>query len=182
MGEVVELVCRREVRTSEAIEVLIQRWTHHSRQGAPALPPAWHSSLAQVAQWLQQGRSAALVQRQIKQLPATHRPVALALYYFFDTPTQFQISLLRSKQTGWALPCGLTGALSGIYNGVAAIPPLWQLAYSAAIPVTSPAHPLQIAPLARQLVQCWAGLSAPLATAVVPPVGPPLEISPTTEI
>jgi hypothetical protein len=182
MGEVVELVCRQDVRTFAAIEVLMQRWTQHSRRGAPALPPAWHNSLDQVAQWLQQGRSLALVQHQIQQLPITHRPVALALYHFLATPTHFQIALLRAKQMGGALPCGLTGALSGLYNGVAGIPLLWQLAYSKATPVTSPAHPLQIAPLARQLLQCWAGLSSPLTSDILPAVRAPLEMSPAIEI
>ncbi|MGV0023475.1 ADP-ribosylglycohydrolase family protein [Phormidesmis priestleyi] len=54
--------------------------------------------------------------------------VALAFYCFLSTPDNFRLSLLRAARTHQPVVCGLTGALSGAYNGLNGMPIEWRLA------------------------------------------------------
>ncbi len=66
--------------------------------------------------------------------PANFMPIALAFYCFLSTPEDWRLSVVRAARCGIAgqLTCALTGALSGAYNGIAAIPVEWRQALSVA--------------------------------------------------
>jgi ADP-ribosylglycohydrolase len=60
--------------------------------------------------------------------PQTHeQAIWLALHCFLATPEDFVLSMTRSAQFTHpsSMVCALVGALSGTYNGVVGIPPLW---------------------------------------------------------
>ncbi len=67
--------------------------------------------------------------------PGNLIPIALAFYCFLNTPEDLRLSVVRAARCGIAgqITCALTGALSGAYNGVAAIPVEWRLLFSATV-------------------------------------------------
>lgn len=80
--------------------------------------------------------------------------IALAFYCFLYTPDDFRLSLLRAARIRYQtkITCGLTGALSGVYNGFIGIPTGWQLAANR---TTTGIQKLQ---LADRLLAAWSGV------------------------
>lgn len=107
--------------------------------------------------------------------PGNFIPIALAFYCFLSTPEDFRLSVVRAARSGIAgqLTCALTGALSGAYNGVAAIPVEWGQVLSAveSRPLVEGREPsvwgtgsdAKIVELARNLFAVWAGVYNPSA-------------------
>ena len=65
--------------------------------------------------------------------------IALSLYFFLDTPEQFDLSIKRAALINYPLLLPFTGALSGAYHGFTGIPLAWRLtrtepAFSSQIP------------------------------------------------
>jgi len=122
--------------------------------------------------------------------PGNLIPIALAFYCFLNTPEDLRLSVLRAARCGIAgqLTCALTGALSGAYNGVAAIPVEWRqvslptlepgsLVYGREPSFWGTGSDAKIVELANNLFAVWAGVyrpdagldSAALARAVAAP-------------
>ncbi|MCC3571804.1 MAG: ADP-ribosylglycohydrolase family protein [Microcoleus sp. PH2017_40_RAT_O_B] len=121
--------------------------------------------------------------------PGNFIPIALAFYCFLSTPEDLRLSVVRAARSGIAgqLTCALTGALSGAYNGAAAIPVEWRQVLSAveSQPLVEGREPslwgtgsdAKILELASNLFAVWAGVynpsagpdSAALARAVAAP-------------
>lgn len=77
--------------------------------------------------------------------------IALSLYCFLSTPTEFRLSILRAVRTGYqaAGVAALTGALSGAYNSTIALPAEWRFRI-----VQAPT----IERLSTQLLASWSGV------------------------
>lgn len=122
--------------------------------------------------------------------PGNFIPITLAFYCFLNTPEDLRLSVVRAARCGIAgqLTCALTGALSGAYNGVAAIPVEWrqvsspdvksqQLADGRETSLWGTGSDAKIVELANNLFAVWAGVyrpdagldSAALARAVAAP-------------
>jgi ADP-ribosylglycohydrolase len=97
-------------------------------------------------------------------------PIALAFYCFLNTPEDLRLSVLRAARCGIAGQ--LTGALSGAYNGAAAIPVEWRQVSSATLepePLVCGREPSlwgsgsdeKIVELANNLFAVWAGVYRP---------------------
>ena len=106
--------------------------------------------------------------------PVTFIPIALAFYCFLSTPEDLRLSVFRAARCGIAgqLTCALTGALSGAYNGVAAIPVEWRQLLSTAGELRSATEgresllwgtdsDAKIVELANNLFAVWAGVYSP---------------------
>jgi ADP-ribosylglycohydrolase len=106
--------------------------------------------------------------------PATFLPIAIAFYCFLSTPEDLRLSVVRAARCGIAgqLTCTLTGALSGAFNGAAAIPVEWRQALSTAGEVRSATQgpessiggtgsDAKIVELANHLFAVWAGVYSP---------------------
>ena len=102
--------------------------------------------------------------------PENFIPMAIAFYCFLSTPEDLRLSVLRAARCGIAAPltCALTGALSGAYNGSAAIPVEWRSRHSAALlgrsaaegrepSVWSTGSDVKIGQLANNLFAVWTG-------------------------
>ncbi len=92
--------------------------------------------------------------------------LAIAIYCFLSTPTAFSVSVRRAMRThpDSSLTAGMTGALSGSYNGLPSIPISWQLKLRRLASSTAEnSIPLdqQILNQSTQLFQVWAGLYSP---------------------
>ncbi|MFM9267550.1 ADP-ribosylglycohydrolase family protein [Tychonema sp. BBK16] len=108
-------------------------------------------------------------------------PMAIAFYCFLSTPEDLRLSVLRAARCGIAAPltCALTGALSGAYNGSAAIPVEWKVRHSATVAsrsVTEGREPsvwltgnnAKIEQLADNLFAVWTGVYSPHSRSEVP--------------
>jgi hypothetical protein len=82
-------------------------------------------------------------------------PVAMAMYCFLCTPTNFQVAVQRSAQIPGqpALTLALTGALVGTYQGLGCIPTSWYNNGSRGAD--------QLTQLADRLISTWAGAYNP---------------------
>lgn len=87
-------------------------------------------------------------------------PIALAFYCFLNTPEDFRLSVTRAIRTGYQpqTTTALTGALSGVYNGVSGIPLSWRLATN-----QTPAGVQQLQ-RADHLLAVWSGVYEVSAT------------------
>jgi ADP-ribosylglycohydrolase len=107
--------------------------------------------------------------------PGNFIPIALAFYCFLSTPEDLRLSVVRAARSGIAgqLTCALTGALSGAYNGAAAIPVEWRQVLWAveSQPLVEGREPslwgtssdAKILELASNLFAVWAGVYNPSA-------------------
>jgi hypothetical protein len=86
--------------------------------------------------------------------------IALSLYFFLDTPEQFDLSLKRAALINYPLVLSFTGALAGAYHGFTGIPLAWRF-----VP-TELAFPDRI----RQFWGQWSGVlpenTLPFSTAI----------------
>ena len=126
--------------------------------------------------------------------PRNFIPIALAFYCFLNTPEDWRLSVVRAARCGIAgqITCALTGALSGAYNGAAAIPVEWRQVFSTAASsqLTEGREPslwgtgsdAKIVELASNLFAVWAGVYNPSGgrdcTAVARSVAAPYVIRP----
>lgn len=110
--------------------------------------------------------------------------IAMAFYCFLSTPEDLRLSVFRAARCGIAAPltCSLTGALSGSYNGAAAIPVEWRSRHSAAVASSSAAEgpepsvcltatDAKIKQLANHLFAVWSGVYSPDAEGQLPILG-----------
>ena len=122
--------------------------------------------------------------------PENFIPMAIAFYCFLSTPEDLRLSVFRAARCGIAAPltCSLTGALSGAYNGAAAIPVEWRSRHSAAVASRSAAegrepsvwltgNDAKIKQLANNLFAIWTGVYSP-DSEPEPPVMPPVVAAP----
>jgi hypothetical protein len=90
--------------------------------------------------------------------------IALSLYFFLDTPEQFDLSLKRAALINYPLVLPFTGALAGAYHGFTGIPLAWRF-----IP-TELAFPDRI----RHFWGQWSGVlsenTLPFSTAIASPL------------
>lgn len=77
--------------------------------------------------------------------------IALAMYCFLSTASDFRISVLRASRTGYQVPivAALAGMLSGAYNSTIGFPLEWRL------PVP---HQSKISHISSQLLAQWSGI------------------------
>jgi ADP-ribosylglycohydrolase len=122
--------------------------------------------------------------------PENFIPMAIAFYCFLSTPEDLRLSVFRAARCGIAAPltCSLTGALSGAYNGAAAIPVEWRSRHSAAVTSRSAAegrepsvwltgNDAKIEKLANNLFAVWTGVYSPDSQPKTP-VRPPVVAAP----
>ncbi|WAL61635.1 ADP-ribosylglycohydrolase family protein [Thermocoleostomius sinensis] len=94
--------------------------------------PLFLQQLNQVQRWLSEGTELSTIQSMLKDgcLDGSRdtTPIALALYGFLGTPTNFRVSLLRMAQLPCQpqITCAITGALSGAYNSLSGLPWHWR--------------------------------------------------------
>jgi len=156
--------------------------------------PHLMQQLNQVQTWINHkvGVAVAKAQMQISPFDATDSAsnstsVAIALYGFLSTPTNFQLSLLRTAQM-LQQPrgaCAIVAALSGAYNGIAGIPLPWRRALNSADSLSNLLHPLtseaELLQQADLLWATWSGASDPvswLQHSLRPTIAPPHLIRP----
>lgn len=97
--------------------------------------PQFMTQLNLVQTWVKQKIGVTVAKSQIEEscLSTTEiTAVIVALYGFLSTPTDFQLSLLRTAQMLYQsqVSCAIVGALSGAYNGIASIPFSWRRAFN----------------------------------------------------
>lgn len=131
--------------------------------------------LVEVQAWIEQASDLANIARYAKQRAVSSTAseqatlaTILALYSFLSTPDDFRLSLLRSAQlhSSILLPT-LTGAISGLYNGVSSLPVGWrQQVWSGEIAELSQrwgiAGEAEVEQFADRLLACWSGAADPL--------------------
>jgi ADP-ribosylglycohydrolase len=94
--------------------------------------PVLLQQLNQIQQWLNNGTELTTIQSMLKDgwidRSSHTTPIALALYGFLSTPTNFRLSLLRTAQLQCQpqVACGIVGALSGAYNSLSGLPKHWR--------------------------------------------------------
>jgi ADP-ribosylglycohydrolase len=94
--------------------------------------PLLFQQLNQVQQWLSNGTELSTIQSMLKDgridRSSDTAPIALALYGFLGTPTNFRLSLLRTAQLQCQpqTACSIVGALSGAYNSLSGLPWPWR--------------------------------------------------------
>jgi ADP-ribosylglycohydrolase len=116
--------------------------------------------------------------------PGNFISMAIAFYCFLSTPEDLRLSVFRAARCGIAAPltCSLTGALSGSYNGAAAIPVEWRSRHSAAVASNLAAEgpepslcltatDAKIKQLANHLLAVWSGVYSPDAEGEPPILG-----------
>ncbi|MEB3309130.1 MAG: ADP-ribosylglycohydrolase family protein [Snowella sp.] len=81
--------------------------------------------------------------------------IALSLYCFIDTPTNFVLSLKRASQCPHSLVLPFTGALAGAYHGLIGIPLTWRLTIETLL------SPAQLSEICDGFWQRWSGSLAP---------------------
>jgi ADP-ribosylglycohydrolase len=94
--------------------------------------PLLLQQLNQIQRWLRDGTGLSTIQSMLRNGEIDRSidtaAIVLALYGFLSTPTNFRLSLLRTAQLQCQpqTACGIVGALSGVYNGLAGLPWQWR--------------------------------------------------------
>ncbi|HBB35572.1 MAG TPA: ADP-ribosylglycohydrolase family protein [Cyanobacteria bacterium UBA8803] len=85
--------------------------------------------------------------------------IALAFYFFLNTPEDFRLSTLRAARSSYQseTTVTLTGALAGVYNSITGIPVSWRLITNQIAAAEKRLH------LADCLFTIWSGVWAPQA-------------------
>lgn len=143
-------------------------------KGADLETAATHLCKSATALRERQGEGEKKLQRESIVNPGNFIPIALAFYCFLNTPEDLRLSVVRAARCGIAgqITCALTGALSGAYNGVAAIPVEWRQVSSAELKSQQLADgqepslwrtgsDVKIVELANNLFAVWAGVYKP---------------------
>lgn len=155
----VSLALRERLHLETLIPRLITDLELHDRD------PQLMQQLNQVQGWVQQRAGIALprsLMQEIRLGSSDASAVTIALYGFLSTPADFQLSLLRTAQMlrQPQIACAIVGALSGAYNGLAAIPLHWRRAFNATMARFAILAPLvSEAELLQQSDRLWASWS-----------------------
>jgi len=178
------------VKTDNALTELLLQVQILLEQGADLETATTHLCKSATALRERQGEDEKKLQTESIVNPEKFIPIALAFYCFLNTPEDLRLSVVRAARCGIAgqITCALTGALSGAYNGAAAIPVEWRQLSSAAVESQRLAEgrepslwgtgsDAKIVELANNLFAVWAGVynpsagmnSAALARAVAAP-------------
>ncbi|NJO77169.1 MAG: hypothetical protein HC827_00690 [Cyanobacteria bacterium RM1_2_2] len=169
IGQAVSLILRERFTQFELIPQVVKDldlW-----DSSPELA----QDLMQMQGWLEQRSALANVVRHAKQMAtrSTANPASLvavsALYSFLSTPDDFRLSLLRSTQlhSSILLPT-LTGAISGLYNGISGLPVFWrQQVWTGEVAELNQrwgiASEAEVEHFADRLLACWSGANDPMA-------------------
>lgn len=166
IGQTISLILRERFVRLELIPQLLKDLD--LEESSPDLA----SQLYQIQAWIEQSTTLAGVARQIKQatssaaLDPASLAVTLSLYSFLYTPDDFRLSVVRAAQlqSSILLPA-LTGALSGVYNGVTGLPSAWrQQIWSSEAEVLQRwgvASEAKVEEFTDSLLACWAGAINP---------------------
>lgn len=137
------------------------------------------AKLEQVQTLLGQKASLEMAVRQLTQTPKPPQRVladfdpqnwtalALGFYCFLSTPEDYSLTVLRSRQTRYQpeITAAISGALSGTYQGLIAIPVPWRLELPAPSvwPSTAPEieNQEELLQLAQNLFALWSGVYRP---------------------
>ncbi len=163
------------LKTDNALTELLLQVQILLEHGADLETATTHLCKSATARLARQGEGEKKSQTNSIVNPGNFIPIALAFYCFLNTPEDLRLSVVRAARCGIAgqLTCALTGALSGAYNGVAAIPVEWREVFSAveSRPLTDGREPslwetgsdAKIVELANNLFAVWAGVYRPAA-------------------
>ncbi len=156
--------------TDNALTELLSQVQILLEQGADLERATTHLYKSAIALQEGQGESEKKSQMNLIVNPEKFIPMAIAFYCFLSTPEDLHLSVFRAARCGIASPltCALTGALSGAYNGSAAIPLEWRSRHSAALlgrsaaegrepSVWSTGSDAKIGQLANNLFAVWTG-------------------------
>lgn len=162
------------LKTDNALTELLLQVQILLEKGADLETAATHLCKSATALRERQGEGEKKLQRESIVNPGNFIPIALAFYCFLNTPEDLRLSVVRAARCGIAgqITCALTGALSGAYNGVAAIPVEWRQVSSAELKSQQLADgqepslwrtgsDVKIVELANNLFAVWAGVYKP---------------------
>ena len=121
------------LKTDNALTELLLQVQILLEKGADLETATTHLCKSATALRERQGEGEKKLQTESIVNPGNFIPIALAFYCFLNTPEDLRLSVVRAARCGIAgqLTCALTGALSGAYNGVGAIPVEWRQVSSA---------------------------------------------------
>lgn len=123
--------------------------------------------LQQVQQLLQQQAGLEKALKHLLENRSENKAISVALYCFLSTPENFQLSILRAARIGYhsAIVCGLAGALSGAYNGLAGLAIEMRLAADQwRLPSGEVVTQHQLLQQASHLLAQWSGVYNPLVS------------------
>lgn len=132
--------------------------------------PALMQQLDQVQTWINHKIGVEVAKAQVQTSyfdTVKSTPIAVALYGFLSTPTNFQLSLLRTAQILQQPQesCAIVAALSGAYNGIAGIPLSWRRTLNSADSLSNLLHLInseaELLQQADLLWAIWSGASDP---------------------
>ncbi|MEG4008151.1 ADP-ribosylglycohydrolase family protein [Microcoleus sp. Pol11C1] len=162
------------LKTDNALTELLLQVQILLEKGADLETATTHLCKSATALRERQGESEKKLQTKSIVNPGNLVPIALAFYCFLSTPEDLRLSVVRAARCGIAgqITCALTGALSGAYNGVAAIPVEWRQVSSAELKSQQLADgqepslwrtgsDVKIVELANNLFAVWAGVYSP---------------------
>ncbi|MEG4350841.1 ADP-ribosylglycohydrolase family protein [Microcoleus sp. LAD1_D5] len=162
------------VKTENALTELLLQVQILLEKGADLETAATHLCKSATAFRERQDEGKKKIQTKSIVNPGNLIPIALAFYCFLNTPEDLRLSVVRAARCGIAgqITCALTGALSGAYNGVAAIPVEWRQVSSAEVKSQQLAEgrepslwgtgsDAKIVELANNLFAVWAGVYRP---------------------
>ncbi|MEG4055990.1 MULTISPECIES: ADP-ribosylglycohydrolase family protein [unclassified Microcoleus] len=162
------------LKTDNALTELLLQVQILLEKGADLETAATHLCKSATALRERQGEGEKKLQTESIVNPGNFIPIALAFYCFLNTPEDLRLSVVRAARCGIAgqITCALTGALSGAYNGVAAIPVEWRQVSSAELKSHQLADgqepslwrtgsDVKIVELANNLFAVWAGVYSP---------------------
>ncbi|MEG4814574.1 ADP-ribosylglycohydrolase family protein [Microcoleus sp. K5-D4] len=162
------------LKTDNALTELLLQVQILLEKGADLETAATHLCKSATALRERQGEDEKKLQTESIVNPGNFIPIALAFYCFLNTPEDLRLSVVRAARCGIAgqITCALTGALSGAYNGVAAIPVEWRQVSSAELKSQQLADgqepslwrtgsDVKIVELANNLFAVWAGVYSP---------------------
>jgi hypothetical protein len=148
LGETLALVLKNHPNDGTLLTALLDRWQAHAQRGAPAVDPAWQSSLRELAAQLP--GSLAQLGPWLKDQPLDHQPLLGALYLLITLCGSPATAYARARQLPHPDSLTFTGALLGAHLGAPGLP--WR------------AQGYQdLSDQARDLYQDWAGFT-PQAT------------------
>jgi hypothetical protein len=156
-GHILSVIVREKLPSENKVEFCLSSLQAFT-QGT-----VWEKDLIWIKQAIQEGYS---LERVVETLGVSEllSAIALSLYFFLDTPEQFDLSLKRAALMNHPLVLPFTGSLTGAYHGFTGIPLAWRF-----IP-SELAFPERI----RQFWGQWSGVlsenTLPFSTAIASPL------------
>ncbi len=146
-------------------EIINELQSEHNQEKSDSLI----QQLEQVERLIQQNAGIEMVERSIWSADQI-TPVAVALYCFLSTPTDFRLSVIRASRIGNEpqLTCAIAAVLSGTYNGITGIPLSWRLTLNRKNAINSLLKSIwginsgtEIETLSDRLLSAWVGIYHP---------------------